>query len=104
MGNTDIARTLEIDRVDERTVNRALSIFEDAGLVEMAEDDEGRYIAFKQVDGKVDLEQNERYAEGEAERASFARFSELVLGASANALERIINRPIYPDRVALLHP
>jgi single-stranded-DNA-specific exonuclease len=104
MGNTEIARTLEIDRVDERTVSRALSIFEDAGLLEIAEDDEGRFIAFKRVDGKIDLEQNERYAEGEAERASFARFSELVLTASAGALERIINRPIYPDRIALQHP
>ncbi|MBV8638473.1 MAG: DEAD/DEAH box helicase [Candidatus Eremiobacteraeota bacterium] len=102
MSYVDIARTLELDKVNERTVSRALHIFEDEGLVEIAEDDAGRYIRFRKVDGKVDLTQNERFAEGEAERESFKRFCELVLNAKSDALERIINRPIYPSKVELL--
>ncbi len=102
MSYVDVARTLELDKVNERTVSRALRIFEDEGLVEIAEDDAGRYIRFRKVDGKVDLTQNERFAEGEAERESFKRFCDLVLNAKADALERIINRPIYPSKVELL--
>jgi single-stranded-DNA-specific exonuclease len=102
MNYTDIARTLELDKVNDRTVSRALHIFEDEGLVEIGEDDEGRYVRFLSVDGKVDLERNERFAEGEAERESFKRFCELVLSARAGDLERIINRPIYPQRAELL--
>jgi single-stranded-DNA-specific exonuclease len=98
----DIARTLELDKVNERTVSSALHIFDDEGLVELAEDDDGRYIRFLRVDGKVDLERNERFAEGEAERESFKQFCELVLTARADDLERIINRPIYPQRVELV--
>ena len=74
MNYTDIARTLELDKVSDRTVSRALHIFDDEGLVEIGEDDEGRYVRFLNVDGKVDLERNERFAEGEAERESFKRF------------------------------
>jgi single-stranded-DNA-specific exonuclease len=102
MNYTDIARTLELDKVNDRTVSRALHIFEDEGLVEIGEDDEGRYVRFLSVDGKVDLERNERFAEGEAERESFKRFCELVLSARAEDLERIINRPIYPQRGELI--
>ena len=98
----DIADTLSLDKVNDRTVSRALRIFEDEGLVEFAEDDEGRYIRFLPAQGKVDLERNERFAEGEAERESFKRFCDLVLRARAQDLERIINRPIYPQNVELL--
>jgi single-stranded-DNA-specific exonuclease len=102
MNYTDIARTLELDKVNDRTVSRALHIFDDEGLVEIGEDDEGRYVRFLSVDGKVDLERNERFAEGEAERESFKRFCELALSARAEDLERIINRPIYPQRAELV--
>ncbi len=102
MNFTDIERTLAIDKANDRTVSRALHIFEDEKLVEIAEDDEGRYVRFLKADGKVDLTQNERFAEGEAERESFARFCALALTAKPDALERIINRPIYPSRVDLL--
>jgi single-stranded-DNA-specific exonuclease len=102
MSFVDIARTLDLDKVNERTVSRALHIFEDEGLVEIGEDDDGRYVRFLQVDGKVDLAQNERFAEGEAERESFKRFCELALSARAEDLERIINRPIYPQNVELM--
>jgi single-stranded-DNA-specific exonuclease len=102
MKYTDIARTLELDKVDDRTVSRALHIFDDEGLVEIGEDDEGSYVRFRSVDGKVDLERNERFAEGEAERESFKRFCDLVLSARAEDLERIINRPIYPQRAELV--
>jgi single-stranded-DNA-specific exonuclease len=102
MNYTDIARTLELDKVNDRTVSRALHIFDDEGLVEIGEDDEGRYVRFLSVDGKVDLERNERFAEGEAERESFKRFCDLVLSARAEDLERIINRPIYPQHAQLI--
>jgi single-stranded-DNA-specific exonuclease len=98
----DIARTLELEKVNERTVSSAVHIFEDEGLIELGEDDDGRYVRFLRVDGKVDLERNERFAEGEAERESFKQFCELVLSARADDLERIINRPIYPQRVELV--
>ncbi|MFN2449148.1 MAG: helicase-related protein [Candidatus Baltobacteraceae bacterium] len=95
----DIARTLELDKADERTVSAALRIFEDEGLVETGIDDDGRFVRFVRVDGKVDLTQNERFAEGEATRDDFAKFCDFVLSAKAETLERIINRPIYPERV-----
>jgi single-stranded-DNA-specific exonuclease len=99
---TEIARTLGNDKTDDRTVSRALRIFEDERLVEIGTDDDGRYVRFLPVAGKVDMSQNERFAEGEAERESFKQFCELVLTAKPDALERIINRPIYPQRVELL--
>jgi single-stranded-DNA-specific exonuclease len=98
----DIARTLELDKVNERSVSRALHMFEDEGLVEIAQDDEGRYVRFLPIERKVDLEANERFAEGEAERESFKKFCALALTAKADALERIINRPIYPQMVELI--
>jgi single-stranded-DNA-specific exonuclease len=98
----DISRTLDLDKANERSVGAAVRIFEDAGLVETGFDDEGRYVRFLRVEGTVDLQQNERFAEGEAERDAFARFADLALTAKADALQRIVNRPIYPERVALL--
>ncbi|MDP9110674.1 MAG: DEAD/DEAH box helicase [Candidatus Eremiobacteraeota bacterium] len=98
----DIARTLDLDKANERTISVAVRIFEDEGLVEHGYDDAGRYLRFLPFEGKVDLARNERFAEGEAEREQFVRFSDFVLTADATSLERIINRPIYPDRVDLL--
>lgn len=102
MTYVDMARTLDIDKASERTVSLALRIFEDENLVEIAEDDDGRYVRFLPVEGKVDLENNERYAEGQAERESFANFCALALTAKPDALERIINRPIYPSHVEMV--
>jgi single-stranded-DNA-specific exonuclease len=96
-----IADRLQIDHVVDRTVAAALRIFSDSSLIEVGEDDEGRYVRLKAVNGKVELERNERYAEGEATREAFARFCELALKAPASTLERIINRPIYPSNVSL---
>ena len=97
----DISRTLELDKADERTVSTAVRIFEDEGLLETGMDDDGRYMRFVPVSGKVDLTQNERFAEGEATRDDFAKFSDFVLSAKVDTLERIVNRPIYPERVDL---
>ena len=79
------------------TVSAALRIFQDEGLVEAAEDDEGRYVRFLTVTEKMDLTRNERYAEGEAERESFKRLAEIALTARIEDLERLVNRPIYPN-------
>ena len=100
-GDTELAGILGIDRVRERTVGAALRIFSDSNLVEVSEDDDGRYVRFLPVTGRVEMEHNERYAEGEATREAFARFSEFALTAPAATLERIINRPIYPSRIDL---
>jgi single-stranded-DNA-specific exonuclease len=102
MTHADVARALGLDKANESTVGAALRIFEDSALVETGIDDDGRYVRFLPVDAKVDLTTNERYAEGEAERESFARFVELALTARVTALQNIVNRPIYPDRVALV--
>ncbi|MGA7246289.1 MAG: helicase-related protein [Candidatus Cybelea sp.] len=100
-GESEIAEILAIDRVRDRTVSAALRIFADSGLVETGEDDDGRYVRFLPVRGRVEMERNERYAEGEATREAFARFAEVALSSPATTLERIINRPIYPSRVEL---
>jgi single-stranded-DNA-specific exonuclease len=100
-GNADLAGTVDLDKVRDRTIGAALRIFVDANLVEVGEDDEGRYVRFLPVEGKVDMERNERFAEGEATRESFKEFCELALRSSAGALELIVNRPIYPSRVPL---
>ncbi len=97
----DIARTLDLDKANERTVGTAVRIFEDERLLETGIDDDGRYIRFLPAAGKVDLTKNERFAEGEAAREDFARFCELILTAGTQTLQRIINRPIYPERVEL---
>lgn len=96
----DVARTLEFERADASTVGAAVRIFEEAGLVETGRDDDGRFVRFRET-GKVDLTTTARYAESLAERDAFERFCGLALGADAKTLEQIINRPIYPDRVAL---
>ena len=72
-GNVEIAGTLEIDRVRDRTIDAALRIFSDSGLVEAGEDDESRFIRFLEVSGRIEMERNERYAEGEATREAFSR-------------------------------
>ncbi len=100
--NAQLAGILDVDRVTDRTIGAALRIFADSGLVEVGEDDEGRFVRFLPVAGKVEMERNERYAEGEATREAFAQFSNLALSAPAMTLQRIINRPIYPSRVDLL--
>jgi len=102
MSQNEIAGTLEFDKVNERTVGAALRIFEDEGLIEAGIDDDGRYIRFLPAPGKIDLTRNERFAEGEAERENFARFCDFVLTSKAETLERIINRPIYPQGQPLI--
>ena len=101
MSHEDIARTLDLQMVDGTTVGAATRIFAEGGLAESGTDDDGRFIRFIEVSGKVDLTQTTRYAEGQAEREAFERFCSLALGADAATLEQIVNRPIYPDRVPL---
>lgn len=101
-GSTELAGTLEIDKVRDRTIDAALRIFSDSRLVEVGEDDDGRFVRFLTVSGRIEMERNERYAEGEATREAFARFCELALFAPAETLERVLNRPIYPSGVRLL--
>jgi single-stranded-DNA-specific exonuclease len=101
-GDGDIAGLLGSDRIRDRHVSAALRIFADSDLVELGEDDEGRFVKFLPVSGRIEMERNERYAEGEATREAFARFAEMALNAPASTLERIINRPIYPSSVDLL--
>jgi len=100
--NADIAGIIGADNVRDKTIAAALRIFSDSGLVEDAEDDEGRYVRFLPVDGRVDMEQNERFAEGEATREDFELFARVALNDPAGTLERIINRPIYPSRIDLV--
>jgi single-stranded-DNA-specific exonuclease len=100
-GDAEIAGLLDGDRVRDRQVTAALRIFADSALVQIGEDDDGRYVQLLPVNGRIEMERNERYAEGEATREAFARFAELALNAPAATLERIINRPIYPSRVEL---
>mgnify|MGYP001442424978 CR=1 FL=1 len=91
-----IARTLDIDMAEAAAVNVALRIFEGARLLQCERTDEGLFIRLLEVDHKVDLEQNERYAEGEAERKAFERYCTVALEFEASALRTLINRPIYP--------
>ena len=99
MTYADVARTLDLDRVDDATVGVAVRIFADAGLAEIGLDDDGRYVRFLRITEKVDITQTSRYAEGLAERENFDNFCELALKGNVLDLERIINRPIYPDGV-----
>jgi hypothetical protein len=101
MSYEDVARTLEVDNVEGETVAAAVRIWQEAGLIEAGRDDDGRFVRFLDVAGKVDLTTTAGYAEAEADRESFERFCKLALTADATTLEQIINRPIYPDRVAL---
>ena len=100
-GDADIASKLDGERFRDRHVGAALRIFADSGLVELGDDDEGRFVRFRPVSGRIEMERNARYVEGEATRESFARFAEIALRAPAETLERIINRPIYPSSVPL---
>jgi single-stranded-DNA-specific exonuclease len=101
MSFEDIARTLALDLVDGSTVSVAVRIFEEGGLVQTGTDDDGRFIRFLEVAGKVDLSKTARFAEAQAERDAFGRFCGLALAADEETLEAIINRPIYPDGVPL---
>jgi single-stranded-DNA-specific exonuclease len=101
-GDAEIAGLLDNDRIRDRHVTAALRIFADSNLVEVGEDDEGRFVRFLSVSGRIEMERNERYAEGEATREAFVRFAEMALNAPASTLERIINRPIYPSGLELV--
>jgi single-stranded-DNA-specific exonuclease len=98
----DIAATLDLDKVEDRTVSVAVRIFADAGLLDVGEDDDGRFIRFRETREKIDLTKNARFAEGEAEREEFGQFAQLVLKAQGEVLENVINRPIYPSNVPLI--
>jgi DNA-binding transcriptional ArsR family regulator len=98
----DVARTLDLEMVDGSTVSAAIRIFEEGGIVETGRDDDGRFVRFADVAGRVDLTKTTRYAEGEAERESFSRFCALALESDASVLENIVNRPIFPDSVPML--
>ena len=100
----EVARTLDIEAVEGAAVGAAARIFAEAGLAEVGDDDDGRFVRFLDVAGKVDLTATARFAEGVAEREAFDRFCDLALKADAATLEQIINRPIYPDRVPLHAP
>jgi DNA-binding transcriptional ArsR family regulator len=102
MTYADVAATLDIDKVEAPTVSAAVHIFADAGLVEFGEDDDGRFVRFREVADKVDLTATTRFAEGEAERETFGRFCGVVLEAAPDVLESVINRPIYPSNVPLI--
>ena len=101
MTHEDVARTLDLDVADGSTVGGAVRIFAEAGLVATGNDDDGRFVRFLPAPQKVDLTKTSRYAEGIAEREGFEKFCGLALSADAATLETIVNRPIYPDRVAL---
>ena len=100
--HADAAELLDLDKVKAQTVRTALRIFDDVELIEQSEDDEGRFVAFREVAGKIDLTASERYVEGEVERESFKKFCELALTAAPNILQTVINRPIYPSNVPLV--
>jgi len=100
--NETVASSVDQRNVRASTIGFALLIFADAGLAEVGTDDDGRFIRILDVPGKIDLTQNARFAEGEAERESFQRFCSLALTESVQTLERIINRPIYPQNVKLV--
>ncbi len=102
MTYADVAATLDFDRVDGSTISAAVRIFADAGLVALGDDEDGRFVRFLPVSGKVDLTATERYAEGEAERDAFARFRDVALTARPEVLESLVDRPIYPSGFALL--
>ncbi len=97
----EISDALDIEDCRDRTIESALRIFEDERLVELGRDDDGSYLRMLPVAGKIELGENERFAEGEAEREAFAEFAEFVLSAEASALERLIDRPLYPERIPL---
>jgi len=97
----EIARTLDLDGVEAATIGVAVRIFEEAGLARLEVDDEGRAVRLLPAAARVDLTATARYQEAEAERDAFERFCGLALGADVATLEQIVNRPIYPDRVAL---
>lgn len=97
-----LVAALDSRQVGTSTIGAALRIFVDAGLAEVGVDDDGRYVRIVEVPGKIDLTQNARFAEGEAERKSFELFCSLVLSEAPAVLERIINRPIYPQNVPLV--
>jgi single-stranded-DNA-specific exonuclease len=100
--DSEIAALLDSERLHDRQVTAALRIFADSKLIELGEDEEGRYVRLLPVAGRVEMERNERYAEGEATREAFSRFADIALTAPASTLERIVNRPIYPSRVELV--
>jgi single-stranded-DNA-specific exonuclease len=101
MSFADIASTLDFNTVDHTTIAAAVRIFTDAGLVAPGDDDDGRFVRFLPVTGKVDLTQTELFLEGEATREAFARFAEVALSAKPDLLEALIDRPIYPSDVPL---
>ena len=103
MSATDIVRTLDLPRTcSDETIKAAVQIFEESGLVERGSDEVGKFMRFLPARTRIDLTKNERFAEGEAERENFAKFASYAFDAGPDALEAIINRPIYPQNVPLL--
>jgi len=102
MPATEIVRTLDLPRMcTEETIAAAVQIFAESELVERGTDEGGKFIEFLPPPGRIDLTKNERFAEGEAERENFAKFASFAFDASAEALEAIVNRPIYPQNTPL---
>jgi single-stranded-DNA-specific exonuclease len=96
-----IAQILDLEATDASTVGSSARIFEELGLLDTGNDDEGRFIRILPCSEKVDIESSSRYAEGVAERECFNRFCQIALDADAATLQVLLNRPMYPDGIAL---
>ena len=99
----DIARTLDLEMADGSTVGAAVRIFAEGGLVETGTDDDGRFIRFLEVPGKVDLTQTDALC---GRRGGARELRSTFAGSRSGRRpdpRAIINRPIYPDRVPFLN-
>lgn len=82
--------------LDDRGVSAGLGVFRDLGLVTGEGHGAYRRLTVLPSEGKVELEQSVRYAEGLDEIEQFEQFRERVLTASDEELLMRFNRPILP--------
>jgi single-stranded-DNA-specific exonuclease len=86
-------------KIDGGAVSAGLGILEELGLIEREGFGAARRIYVCDVpDGKLDLSQSMRYAEGQEEKRAFQNFKDFFLANKSQKLRDLINRPIYPEK------
>lgn len=104
MGDGDIAnlasRAFPAHRIVEESVESAISVFNELGLVNVFApmgENARRAIDVPHATSRVELTDSVRYREGIDELHSFESFSDWAMGATAQEMQRQICHPILPS-------
>ena len=97
-----VSQILDIEAVDGGTVGIAARIFQEIGIVQIGQDELGRFVMFNEVVEKRSIYESARYQEGISERLAFDDFCTIAMESTTDCLQNLVNRPIFPPDIQLV--